>query len=185
MTSMSLHHEFTVRLAAPEDVGDLVGLMEEFYAESNYPLDGQWARASLSQLMSRPDWGCIWLAYSSGSAVRHVVLAVRYTMEHGGLSAYVDDLFVRPAFRRQGVGRGLLNALFSGPVRGGASRFMSKSGAAMVRRSVCTRPSGCCPNRMIVSCSQVRYPMRSPDPSIEPTSQRPFRALYAAAHVKR
>src|SRR5262245_7768814 len=112
MTSMAPRSEFIVSVAAPEDVGDLVALMEEFYAGSNYPLDQQWARSALIRLISDQAWGRIWLARSGGGAIGHVVLTVRYTMEHGGLSGYVDDLFVRPEFRRQGVGRALLNDLF-------------------------------------------------------------------------
>jgi len=103
---------FTVNLASPDDVDDLVDLMEEFYAEANYPLDRPSARSSLLELMDRSEFGCIWLARSGGRAVGHVVLAVRYTMEHGGFSGYVDDLFVRPALRRRGVGRALLKQLF-------------------------------------------------------------------------
>lgn len=104
--------ELSVRLAVAGDVGDLVVLMEEFYAESSYALDRQWARSSLLELIARPELGCIWLARSGSSAAGHVVLTVRYTMEHGGLSAYVDDLFVRPALRRRGIGRALLDELF-------------------------------------------------------------------------
>ena len=36
------------------------------------------------------------------------MLTVRYTMEHGGLSGYVDDLFVRKEFRRHGAAYSLL-----------------------------------------------------------------------------
>jgi GNAT superfamily N-acetyltransferase len=102
-----------VRVAEPGDVNDLVALMEAFYAESNYPLDRSWAKAALLQLMSKPDWGCIWLARRGANAVGHAVLSVRYTMEHCGLSAYVDDLFVRREHRRQGVARGLLSELLA------------------------------------------------------------------------
>jgi len=104
--------DFSIRLAAASDIVDLSALMEEFYAGSGYPLDRSWAEASLLRLISRPDWGCIWIARSGREAVGHAVLSVRYTMERGGLSGYIDDLFVRMTFRRQGVGRALLNELF-------------------------------------------------------------------------
>jgi ribosomal protein S18 acetylase RimI-like enzyme len=32
-------------------------------------------------------------------------------MEHGALSGYIDDLFVRPEFRRQRIGHALLSEL--------------------------------------------------------------------------
>jgi ribosomal protein S18 acetylase RimI-like enzyme len=33
-------------------------------------------------------------------------------MEHGGLSGYIDDLYVKPDFRRIGAGAALLDELF-------------------------------------------------------------------------
>jgi ribosomal protein S18 acetylase RimI-like enzyme len=86
--------------------------MEEFYAESGYQLDTRWATSSFATLLSKPDWGRIWLAHSNEQPIGHAVLSVRYTMEHGDLSGYVDDLFVRPSFRRRGVACTLLDELF-------------------------------------------------------------------------
>ena len=42
----------------------------------------------------------------------YIVLTTRHSMEFGGLDGFVDDLFVRPAFRRHGVGTSLLTELF-------------------------------------------------------------------------
>jgi ribosomal protein S18 acetylase RimI-like enzyme len=101
-----------VKSATRSDVGALVDLMREFYAESNYPLDEKWAELSFSQLLEHPDLGCVWLAERDGLAAGHAVLTFRYTMEHGALSGYIDDLFVKPQFRRQRIARALLSELF-------------------------------------------------------------------------
>ena len=103
----------SVRRAEPADVADLVLMMHEFYAEANYLLDHSWARASFLHLLARPELGCVWLVHSDLVPVGHAVLTVRYTMEHGALSGYVDDLFVKPAFRRKGAGDALLGELFA------------------------------------------------------------------------
>lgn len=110
---MSTSPEVAVRVATAEDIGSLVLLMEEFYAESGYQLDTRWATSSFATLLSKPNWGGAWLALSGGQPIGHAVLSVRYTMEYGGLSGYVDDLFVRPSFRRRGVAHALLDALFA------------------------------------------------------------------------
>jgi ribosomal protein S18 acetylase RimI-like enzyme len=34
----------------------------------------------------------------------HVVVTLSFSMEYGGPEAFVDDLYVRPAFRRAGLG---------------------------------------------------------------------------------
>lgn len=106
------HGRVVVRRATPDMVDALVGLMQPFYSEAGFQLDLAWARASFLALLSRPELGCAWLAYRHGVPVGHAVLTVRYTMEHGALSGYVDDLFVQPEFRRQGVAWELLGELF-------------------------------------------------------------------------
>jgi len=108
---MSTSPGIAVRVATANDIGSLVLLMGEFYAESGYPLEADWATSSFAALLSRPDWGRTWLAHRREQPIGYVVLSVRYTMEHGGLSGYVDDLFVRPSFRRRGVARALLDEL--------------------------------------------------------------------------
>jgi ribosomal protein S18 acetylase RimI-like enzyme len=103
----------SVRRATAEDVPTLVSLMQGFYAEAGFPLDEQWASSSFQALLSDSALGAVWLASSDTQAVGHAVLTFRYTMEHGGLSGYIDDLFVRPALRRSGVGRRLLDNVFA------------------------------------------------------------------------
>jgi diamine N-acetyltransferase len=101
----------TVRRATADDVGALVALMRDFHAESGLTLDQAWAAESLAALLSDPALGCAWLARSGRGLVGHAVLSVRFTMEHGGLGGHIDDLYVRPEFRRRGVARALLEAL--------------------------------------------------------------------------
>jgi ribosomal protein S18 acetylase RimI-like enzyme len=102
-----------VRRATRADIGRLVGLMREFYAEASYPLDRQWAENAFAELLEHPELGCVWLAEHGGVAVGHAVLTLRYTMEHAALAGHIDDLFVRTEFRRQGVGRALLAELMA------------------------------------------------------------------------
>lgn len=99
------------RRATASDIPDLVQLMEEFYAESSFPLDRAWASHAFSQLIAEPARGAVWLIEVEGVPVGHVVLSVRFAMEFGGLIAYIDDLFVRRAHRRQGAAGAGLDAL--------------------------------------------------------------------------
>ena len=103
--------EIVVSGASSYDIHELVDLMEAFYAESSFPLDRHWAAASFTQLLSVPSLGSVWLARVGARAIGHAVLSVRYTMEHAGLSGYIDDLYVMPEFRRQQVASRLLHAL--------------------------------------------------------------------------
>jgi ribosomal protein S18 acetylase RimI-like enzyme len=104
--------DVSVRRATLEDIPVLVALMRAFYAESSYPLDNEWASGAFRRLFSNPSLGCAWLASAGRTAIGHAVLTARYTMEHGASSGYVDDLYVEPEYRRQGIGLALLETLF-------------------------------------------------------------------------
>jgi ribosomal protein S18 acetylase RimI-like enzyme len=102
----------TTRHATLDDIPALVELMREFYAEADYSLDKQWAAAGFSALMRDESRGAVWLIFHDSEPAGYVVLTVRFSMEYGGLDAFIDDLFIRPAYRRQGLGRAALRALF-------------------------------------------------------------------------
>lgn len=101
-----------VERAVQADIPDLVELMSQFYAESNYTLDREWAAGSFAQLLRDETRGAVWIARRGIEIAGHVVLVLRHSMEFGGPAGVVDDLFVLPQFRRQGVGSALLSALF-------------------------------------------------------------------------
>lgn len=100
------------RLATVNDIPALVDLMQEFYAEADYSLDRQWATASFSALLQDDSRGAAWILFCDSEPAGYVVLTVRFSMEYGGLDAFIDDLFIRPSYRRQGLGRAALKALF-------------------------------------------------------------------------
>lgn len=103
----------TTRRATTEDVPLLVALMREFYAESEFLLDSQWAAESFCALLSDNSKGAAWVVYHGAELAGYVVLTLRHSMEYGGLDAFVDDLYVRPGHRRQGLGRAALNTLLA------------------------------------------------------------------------
>lgn len=103
----------TIHRAVPADIPVLVGLMAEFHGEAGYALDRTVAAASFTALLQDERRGAVWLARVEGEPAGHVVMTLRFSMEFGGLDAFIDDLFVRGPFRRRGVGRRLMATFFS------------------------------------------------------------------------
>jgi ribosomal protein S18 acetylase RimI-like enzyme len=100
-----------VRVADEDDIAALVELMADFYAESDYVLDPEAAVASFSRLQADPGLGQVWLVEDDGQPAGYIVLTVGFSMEYGGLRGFVDDLYVRPVFRRRGLATAALAEL--------------------------------------------------------------------------
>jgi len=97
-----------VRSAGPRDVAVLATLMMEFYAEAGYTLGREAAERTFKALIGTPDRGRVWILEAGGDPAGYVVLTVAFSTEYGGLRGFVDDLFVRAAYRRRGLaGAGL------------------------------------------------------------------------------
>ncbi len=110
---------FAIRRAALSDVPALVTLMTAFYAESGFPLPAAPAARAFETIIGDSRLGAVWLAESETTPIGHAVLTVSFSMEYGGLRAFVDDLYVAPSARGQGVGGALLRALRTACMAGG------------------------------------------------------------------
>src|SRR6058998_982574 len=97
-----------MRKASSADVPRLVALMAEFYAEGGYPLNHQRAADAFTALLADERLGHVWFIQSGSQDVGHVVVTLCFSMEYGGLIAFVDDLFVQAPHRRAGLGTAAL-----------------------------------------------------------------------------
>ncbi|MEP6621068.1 MAG: GNAT family N-acetyltransferase [bacterium] len=121
---------FSIRLAAEADIPALVGLMTDFYAESEFPLPAAAATRAFEALFAPPALGFVWVAEEEGAPVGHLVLALSFSMEYGGLRGFIDDLYVRPASRGQGAGAALLAAARDGARARGVRVLQVETGQA-------------------------------------------------------
>ena len=108
-----------MRAATSEDTTLLVALMKEFYAESATPLDPAHAATAFGELLADDRLGKVWLIQADDKDVGYVVVTFSYSMEFGGRNAFVDDLFIQPAYRGAGLGRAALAELRAFCIEGG------------------------------------------------------------------
>ena len=53
-------------------------------------------------------WARAWLIQADGRDAGYMVVTFGYSMEYGGRDAFIDDLFIRPAYRHAGLGSALV-----------------------------------------------------------------------------
>lgn len=104
---------FSSRIATAADIPVLIDMMASFYAESGFKLDRDWAQASFLALLRNRGHGETRLFMMNGDTAGYGVITLRFSMEVGGLEACIDDLYVQPAFRRHGLARRGLEAIFA------------------------------------------------------------------------
>jgi len=78
------------------------------FGEHSIALDEATVERGLQQLLLEPSLGRVVLARDGQEVIGLAVLAFTWTLEHGGRTAWLDELFVLPERRGQGVGRQLL-----------------------------------------------------------------------------
>jgi GNAT superfamily N-acetyltransferase len=97
-------------LAHPEDLTELVAMMKELQADDPWscPFDERLASNAMDELLRNPSLGCVWTIAASqtngSQTIGYIVMAFDYSLEYRGKGAWVDEFFIRPAHRGQGIG---------------------------------------------------------------------------------
>jgi len=98
-----------IRRVAAEDVAALVPLVADYWRfEGIAGFDPHSVALLLAGLVSARELGAGWLATMDGVVVGYLLVVYVFSLEHGGLTAEIDEFFVSPAQRGEGAGTALL-----------------------------------------------------------------------------
>jgi GNAT superfamily N-acetyltransferase len=121
--------DFAVRIAAPEDVKQLVALCEDFNAHSGLPTGRLKPAAFRAAMFGARAFMTAHVAVAKarrGALARMIGYALShesFTTDFGERGVYVVDIFVAEGWRRSGVATGLLGAVAAAARRRGASHL--------------------------------------------------------------
>lgn len=99
-----------IRVASIADLHDVTALLAAQLAEHEIGVAFDELRQAVAGVVLRPDRGAVLVAGEAGASVGVACLAFTWTLEHGGLVAWLEELYVRPNERERGVGARLLAA---------------------------------------------------------------------------
>lgn len=98
----------SISLATHTDLAPIVRLLGAQLAEHDIPATTEGLEKAVGGMLEDPRRGDILLARDGARTVGLAVLSYTWTLEHGGLSAWLDELYVEPELRSNGIGRALL-----------------------------------------------------------------------------
>lgn len=105
----AMHLEF--KRAGVADVETLLPMMADFYAHEGLAFDETVARRAWLGLLKNDAHGQAFLIESGGEVAGYALLTFGYSLEFGGVDAFVDELYLRAAYRGQGLGKAALEFL--------------------------------------------------------------------------
>lgn len=88
----------------------LLTFMSDFYTDT-MPFVPALAQSALSGILQNPAYGFVYLIQRQDFTIGYVVLTLGYSLEYGGRDAFIDELYLRPSDRNQGIGTQTLHFL--------------------------------------------------------------------------
>lgn len=108
-----------IEKAAAVDSIPLCELLQKQLQEHDLFLEGARLQAAIERLISEEGLGFILTAKEGGKLVGCAVVSFAWTLEHGGRSAWLDELYILPEFRGLGFGAQLLDQVLAHAAAGG------------------------------------------------------------------
>ncbi len=113
-----------IRVALETDIPQLLSLVRRYWQfEDIEGFDALRIELLLKRLFSQSALGEIWVAEEDAQLNAYLVLVYVLSLEHQGLMAEIDEFFVLPQARSQGVGSELLTAVEEALRRRGGVRL--------------------------------------------------------------
>jgi ribosomal protein S18 acetylase RimI-like enzyme len=100
----------TIRPATTDDVATLIQLVSQYWRfDAIEGFDASKIQALLKRVIAEPTLGQAWLATVEDRPAGYLLAVFVFSLEYQGLTAEIDELFVSPDHRGQGLGGRLLD----------------------------------------------------------------------------
>ena len=92
------------RVAAISDLPILLELVEEFHETEQLPFNKTIDREVIANFLSDASLGQLWLIQLESEVIGYIMVTFGYSLEYRGRDALIDEFYLCPPYRRQGIG---------------------------------------------------------------------------------
>jgi len=100
-----------LELAEKQDLDRLLPLVRAYHEFEHIDSNAADRRAALLRLLGDRDLGGIWLIYGNDQLAGYIALCRGFSIEFNGFDGFIDEFYLQPEFRGQGIGRRVLDAI--------------------------------------------------------------------------
>jgi len=111
--SRNIPEKNMIRPALPDDLEDLVFLLENQFQEHRIPFETGELSKAFKELLNREELGLVLVALQQDQIIGFAAISLAWTLEHGGKTAWLDELYLLPEYREGGLGSKLLEAVIA------------------------------------------------------------------------
>lgn len=108
MTRRQAQSLVAIEVLSGGHLANAVNLLAAQMREHKIPISRKRITNAVHDIVSHPERGFILLACVNGEGVGVAYVSFTYTLEHGGLNSWLDELYVLPGHRGMGIGKKLL-----------------------------------------------------------------------------
>jgi ribosomal protein S18 acetylase RimI-like enzyme len=92
------------RRATPDDAPALLRMCRDFHNEDGSPLD-EAGEATIAHVAKGEPMAPAYMLEANGTLAGFFILTLGYSVENGGMDGFIDDIYLLPELRGQGLGR--------------------------------------------------------------------------------
>lgn len=96
--------ELSLQEAKTSDIPELLSMMSDFYSIDNYLFEREKTKRNLHKFIANDQLGKVWILLEENNIRGYIILCFGYSFEHGGRDAFIDEFYIKPDCRNQGLG---------------------------------------------------------------------------------
>ena len=98
-------------LATAQNADSVLSLMARYHAEAELPFDDEHRAVSAVPLLEESPLGAIWLIGPPRAPLGYVMFTFGWSIAAGGMTAHLEEAFIRPSVRNRQIGTEAVNAV--------------------------------------------------------------------------
>lgn len=93
------------KLADNSRLGMLMTLIREYYVYDSHEFNEARVQGALKEIFNNSTLGKVWFISWNEEVIGYLILTFGFSVEFGGRDAFVDEFYIREAYRGKGLGR--------------------------------------------------------------------------------